>query len=113
MLLIFHFIFPDAYYYYLCSYACCTFESNIELPCYNRPFYLTTQLLRPNWCRYFLLSLGYLVAIVACFWRSLVKSVVLINSAGDIIPSYGYLQLAKVSLHRFYPNCLAFNLLFK
>ncbi|KDP22400.1 hypothetical protein JCGZ_26231 [Jatropha curcas] len=38
---------------------------------------------------------GYFVSIVACFWPSLVKSVVLINSAGDVIPGYGYLQFTK------------------
>lgn len=31
---------------------------------------------------------GYIVAIVACFWHALVKSVVLINSAGNVIPGY-------------------------
>ncbi|KAG8638487.1 uncharacterized protein LOC110600318 isoform X3 [Manihot esculenta] len=38
---------------------------------------------------------GYFASIVACFWPALVKSVVLINSAGDVIPGYGYLQFSK------------------
>ncbi|KAJ8752906.1 hypothetical protein K2173_008641 [Erythroxylum novogranatense] len=38
---------------------------------------------------------GYLVAIVACFWPALAKSVILVNTAGDIIPGYGYLQFSR------------------
>ncbi|KAF2311736.1 hypothetical protein GH714_026460 [Hevea brasiliensis] len=32
---------------------------------------------------------GYFASIVACCWPALVKSAVLINSAGDVIPGYG------------------------
>ncbi|XP_002510925.2 uncharacterized protein LOC8266046 isoform X2 [Ricinus communis] len=38
---------------------------------------------------------GYFTSIVACFWPALVKSIVLINSAGDVIPGYGYPQFTK------------------
>ncbi|KAE8647944.1 hypothetical protein Csa_000367 [Cucumis sativus] len=38
---------------------------------------------------------GYIVAIVACLWPALVKSIVLINSAGSVIPGYLYLPLKK------------------
>ncbi|XP_021657901.2 uncharacterized protein LOC110648094 [Hevea brasiliensis] len=38
---------------------------------------------------------GYFASIVACCWPALVKSAVLINSAGDVIPGYGYLQFTK------------------
>ncbi|XP_019264780.1 PREDICTED: uncharacterized protein LOC109242374 isoform X2 [Nicotiana attenuata] len=31
---------------------------------------------------------GYLVAIVACLWPALAKSVILLNSAGNVIPGY-------------------------
>lgn len=40
---------------------------------------------------------GYIVAIVACFWPALVKSVVLINSAGNIVPGYSFAPFNKVS----------------
>lgn len=45
---------------------------------------------------------GYIVAIVARFWHTLAKSVVLINSAGDIIPGYASVPFTKVSLHKNY-----------
>nr|KYP67915.1 hypothetical protein KK1_021530 [Cajanus cajan] len=37
---------------------------------------------------------GYLVAIVASIWSVLIKSIVLINSAGNVIPSYSYIPLS-------------------
>ncbi|KAG7037624.1 Pheophytinase, chloroplastic, partial [Cucurbita argyrosperma subsp. argyrosperma] len=40
---------------------------------------------------------GYIVAIVACLWPALVKSIVLINSAGSVIPGYSSLPFNKVS----------------
>ncbi|KAJ6374768.1 hypothetical protein OIU78_030284 [Salix suchowensis] len=39
---------------------------------------------------------GYFVALVAYFWPALAQSVVLINSAGDIIPAYASPQFTKV-----------------
>lgn len=45
-----------------------------------------------------LLSAGYFVAIVACLWPAVVKSVVLINSAGNVIPEYSLLQFSNVCL---------------
>ncbi|KAF9668248.1 hypothetical protein SADUNF_Sadunf15G0109300 [Salix dunnii] len=39
---------------------------------------------------------GYFVALVAYFWPALAQSVVLINSAGDIIPAYTSPQFTKV-----------------
>lgn len=42
-----------------------------------------------------LLSAGYFVAIVACLWPAVVKSVVLINSAGNVIPEYSFLQFSN------------------
>ncbi|KAL4018803.1 hypothetical protein IC575_022427 [Cucumis melo] len=38
---------------------------------------------------------GYIVAIVACLWPALVESIVLINSAGSVIPGYSFLPLKK------------------
>ncbi|KAH9647539.1 photolyase/cryptochrome alpha/beta domain-containing protein [Citrus sinensis] len=38
---------------------------------------------------------GYFVAIVACLWPAVVKSVVLINSAGNVIPEYSFLQFSN------------------
>ncbi|XP_022159837.1 uncharacterized protein LOC111026138 isoform X2 [Momordica charantia] len=38
---------------------------------------------------------GYIVAIVSCLWPSLVKSIVLINSAGSVIPGYSFLPFNK------------------
>ncbi|GAV64864.1 DNA_photolyase domain-containing protein/Abhydrolase_6 domain-containing protein [Cephalotus follicularis] len=38
---------------------------------------------------------GYFVAILACLWPSLVKSVILINSAGNVIPGYSSLPFPK------------------
>ncbi|XP_022928782.1 uncharacterized protein LOC111435603 isoform X1 [Cucurbita moschata] len=38
---------------------------------------------------------GYIVAIVACLWPALVKSIVLINSAGSVIPGYSSLPFNK------------------
>ncbi|XP_065871108.1 uncharacterized protein [Euphorbia lathyris] len=39
---------------------------------------------------------GYFISIVACFWPALVKSVVLINTAGDVTPGYdNHLQITK------------------
>ncbi|KAL6004875.1 hypothetical protein ACLOJK_005431 [Asimina triloba] len=40
---------------------------------------------------------GYFVALVAGFWPSLVKSVVLINTAGSVIPGYSSVQLPAAS----------------
>ncbi|XP_038875211.1 uncharacterized protein LOC120067727 isoform X2 [Benincasa hispida] len=44
---------------------------------------------------------GYIVAIVACLWPALVKSIVLINSAGSVIPGYSFLPFEK-NLRSFY-----------
>ncbi|KAE8022417.1 hypothetical protein FH972_008219 [Carpinus fangiana] len=38
---------------------------------------------------------GYIVAIVACFWHALAKSVVLINSAGNVTPGYTSVLFTK------------------
>ncbi|KAM3730380.1 hypothetical protein ACB098_12G082900 [Castanea mollissima] len=38
---------------------------------------------------------GYIVAIVACSWHALVKSIVLINSAGNVIPGYSFVPFTK------------------
>ncbi|WCJ36512.1 DNA photolyase DNA photolyase [Euphorbia peplus] len=39
---------------------------------------------------------GYFISILAYFWPALVKSVVLINTAGDVIPGYGdHLNITK------------------
>ncbi|KAJ0043202.1 hypothetical protein Pint_17260 [Pistacia integerrima] len=38
---------------------------------------------------------GYFVAIVACLWHALVKSVVLINSAGDVVPKHSFTQFSN------------------
>ncbi|XP_030935151.1 uncharacterized protein LOC115960407 [Quercus lobata] len=38
---------------------------------------------------------GYIVAIAACLWHALVKSVVLINSAGNVIPGYSFVPFTK------------------
>ncbi|XP_031265865.1 uncharacterized protein LOC116124296 isoform X2 [Pistacia vera] len=38
---------------------------------------------------------GYFVAIVACLWHALVKSVVLINSAGDVVPEHSFTQFSS------------------
>ncbi|XP_016188074.2 uncharacterized protein LOC107629721 [Arachis ipaensis] len=38
---------------------------------------------------------GYFVSIVSCLWSVLVKSVVLINSAGNVVPSYTYIPLPE------------------
>lgn len=38
---------------------------------------------------------GYLISIVGGVWPSLVKSVVLMNTAGDVIPQYSSLQFVK------------------
>ncbi|RWR87524.1 6-4DNA photolyase [Cinnamomum micranthum f. kanehirae] len=40
---------------------------------------------------------GYFVALVAGLWPALVKSVVLINTAGSVIPGYSSVQLAEGS----------------
>ncbi|KAG5008018.1 hypothetical protein JHK85_026560 [Glycine max] len=37
---------------------------------------------------------GYLVAIVARVWSDLIKSIVLINSAGNVIPRYSFIPLS-------------------
>lgn len=47
---------------------------------------------------YDFLSPGYIIAIVARLWPALVKSVVLINSGGNVIPGYSSVLFAKVSL---------------
>ncbi|CAN6709748.1 unnamed protein product [Malus baccata var. baccata] len=39
---------------------------------------------------------GYIIAIVARLWPALVKSVVLINSGGNVIPGYSSVLFAKV-----------------
>ncbi|XP_038685375.1 uncharacterized protein LOC119985219 isoform X2 [Tripterygium wilfordii] len=41
------------------------------------------------------ISEGYFVSIVACLWPVLAKSLVLINSAGNIIPQYTSLQFSE------------------
>ncbi|KAK7854879.1 pheophytinase [Quercus suber] len=38
---------------------------------------------------------GYIVAIAACLWHALVKSIVLINSAGNVIPGYTFVPFTK------------------
>ncbi|CAN1842703.1 Pheophytinase, chloroplastic [Linum perenne] len=38
---------------------------------------------------------GYIASIATCFWPSLVMSIVLINSAGNIVPGYRNLQVSK------------------
>ncbi|XP_024024888.1 uncharacterized protein LOC21387869 [Morus notabilis] len=38
---------------------------------------------------------GYFVAILACFWPALAKSVVLINSAGNTVPGYSFVTSSK------------------
>ncbi|XP_027354283.1 uncharacterized protein LOC113864592 isoform X1 [Abrus precatorius] len=40
---------------------------------------------------------GYFVAIVACIWSVLIKSIVLINSAGNVIPRYSSIPLSTVN----------------
>ena len=44
------------------------------------------------------LSAGYFVAILARFWPALAKSVVLINSAGNVVPGYSFVPFTKVSI---------------
>lgn len=39
---------------------------------------------------------GYFVAIVAGRWPAVAKSVVLINSAGNVVPQYSSVHLSKV-----------------
>ncbi|KAK7401168.1 hypothetical protein VNO78_12488 [Psophocarpus tetragonolobus] len=39
---------------------------------------------------------GYLVAIVARIWSDLIKSIVLINSAGNVIPRYSFIPLSTI-----------------
>uniref|UniRef100_K7LFK7 Photolyase/cryptochrome alpha/beta domain-containing protein n=1 Tax=Glycine max TaxID=3847 RepID=K7LFK7_SOYBN len=39
---------------------------------------------------------GYLVAIVARVWSDLIKSIVLINSAGNVIPRYSFIPLSTI-----------------
>lgn len=48
--------------------------------------------------QWFYLLSGYFVAIVSCLWPGLVKSVILVNSAGDVVPKDNFLPIAKVSL---------------
>lgn len=55
----------------------------------------------------YLSSPGYFVAIVALLWPAVVKSVVLINSAGDIIPGYSLQQFSNVSRN----ECLVYFLI--
>lgn len=38
---------------------------------------------------------GYIGAIAACFWHALVKSIVLINSAGNVVPGYSSVPFTK------------------
>ncbi|PON56236.1 DNA photolyase class 1, 8-HDF type [Parasponia andersonii] len=38
---------------------------------------------------------GYFVAILACFWPTLAKSVVLVNSAGNVVPGYSFVPFTK------------------
>lgn len=47
---------------------------------------------------YNFLSPGYIIAIVARLWPALVKSVVLINSGGNVISRYSSVLFTKVSL---------------
>lgn len=59
---------------------------------------------------------GYFVAIVAGLWPAVAKSIVLINSAGNVVPQYSSVPLSKVRglkmvvhmeyLSSFYVNCL-------
>ncbi|KAH1044388.1 hypothetical protein GYH30_025920 [Glycine max] len=39
---------------------------------------------------------GYLVAILARIWSDLIKSIVLINSAGNVIPRYSFIPLSTI-----------------
>ncbi|CAN0902562.1 Cryptochrome DASH, chloroplastic/mitochondrial [Linum grandiflorum] len=38
---------------------------------------------------------GYVASIASCFWPLLVRSIVLVNSAGNIVPGYRYLPFTK------------------
>jgi pimeloyl-ACP methyl ester carboxylesterase len=40
---------------------------------------------------------GYISSIVAGVWPSLAKSLVLINTAGTVVPSYNFIPTSKVS----------------
>lgn len=55
-----------------------------------------TSVAYPSHYHYFL-SPGYIIAIVARLWPALAKSVVLINSGGEVIP-YSTAPFTKVSL---------------
>lgn len=48
--------------------------------------------------QYYFLYPGYIIAIVARLWPALAKSVVLINSGGNVIPGYSSAPFTKVSL---------------
>lgn len=39
---------------------------------------------------------GYFVAIVAGLWPAVAKSIVLVNSAGNVVPQYSSVPLSKV-----------------
>ena len=56
--------------------------------------------------RYHSLCPGYIGAIAARFWHALVKSIVLINSAGNVVPGYSSVPFTKVSLHENYSSSI-------
>lgn len=41
---------------------------------------------------------GYFVSLMAFLWPDLVKSVVLVNSAGNVIPGYSHLPISRVCI---------------
>lgn len=41
---------------------------------------------------------GYFVALVAFLWPALVKSVVLVNSAGNVVPGYSPIPIPRVRI---------------
>lgn len=47
----------------------------------------------------FLCVSGYIAAILAGLWPTLVKSVVLMNSAGEVIARESFFPLSKVRVH--------------
>ncbi|KAL1368798.1 hypothetical protein AAHE18_02G147600 [Arachis hypogaea] len=74
----------------------------------EKPNIVYTELLWAELLRYFIVDVvgepvhlvgnsigGYFVSIVSCLWSVFVKSVVLINSAGNVVPSYTYIPLPE------------------
>lgn len=53
--------------------------------------------------------LGYFAALVAGLWPSLVKSVVLINTAGSVIPGYSSVQLTEVGQYVLFLTSLRYT----